>query len=297
MLTPSSTASTAPAPDGAASGSSTSTAGRLLQTLARAAASAAVASRAGSPVPDGSSGASAWPRPLSVTALTTMPRPSTNSRNGRSAAFANATGVTLRRASARAARTAAPANAAQAGLTPAADAPANPASVSATTASVTTGRGVPRPVSARPPAFRSDAKNRPNTAYSTAMAASQGTAMSAANRPKASPLVANASRLVRLDTGSSRDAELARCVQAYTSGLARVSSRAAVANTTGVSSTTVASRLSTAVVTEAITNTWVRSRRGLPALARAIQSPQARNSPSLSHRWASTKIAARNPMN
>jgi len=63
-----------------------------------------------------------------------------------------------------------------------------------------------------------------------------------------------------------------------------------------VSSTTVASRLSTAVVTEAITNTWARSLRGLPALARAIQSPQARNSPSSSHRCASTKIAARNPM-
>ena len=189
----------------------------------------------------------------------------------------------MRRASARAARTAAPANAAQAGLTPAADAPANPASVSATTTSVTLGRRVSRPGSARPPVFRSDPKNRPNTAYSTPMAASQGTAISAANRPKASPLAANASRLVRLDTGSSSDAELARCVHAYTCGLARASSRAAVANTTGVSSTTVASRLSTAVVTEAMRNTWARSLRGLPALARAIQSPQARNSPSSSH--------------
>ena len=188
-----------------------------------------------------------------------------------------------------------PANAAQAGLTPAADAPANPASVSARTTSVTTGSGVPRPGSARLPVFRSEAKNRPNTTYSTAMAASQGTAINAANRPKASPLAANASRLVKLDTGSS-DAELARCVHAYTCGLARASSRAAVANTTGVSSTTVASRLSTAVVTEAMRNTWLRSRPGLPALARAIQSPQARNSPSSSHRCASTRIAARNPM-
>ena len=139
-------------------------------------------------------------------------------------------------------------------------------------------------------------KNRPNTAYSTPMAASQGTAISAANRPKASPLAANASRLVRLDTGSSSDAELARCVHAYTCGLARTSSRAAVANTTGVSSTTVASRLSTAVVTAAIPNTRPSSLRGLPALPRAIAAPQARNSPSASHRCASTRIAARKPM-
>ena len=51
-----------------------------------------------------------------------------------------------------------------------------------------------------------------------------------------------------------------------------------------------------AVVTAAIRNTWARSLRGLPALVRAIQSPQARNSPSSSHRCASTRIAARKPM-
>src|ERR1019366_6505259 len=102
---------------------------------------------------------------------------------------------------------------------------------------------------------RSAAKNRLNTAYSVPMTASQGSAISAANRGKASPLAANASRLVRLDTGSSSDAELARCVHAYTCGLARTSSRDAVAKTTGVSTTTVASRLSTAVVTDASTNT------------------------------------------
>src|SRR5438132_10536838 len=83
MLTPSSTARTAPAPDGAVNGSSTKTAGRLLKTLASAAASVAVASSAGNDVPPGSSGAIAMPSPLSVTALTTMPRPSTNSRKGK----------------------------------------------------------------------------------------------------------------------------------------------------------------------------------------------------------------------
>jgi hypothetical protein len=62
----------APAPAGAVSGSSTSTAGRLLQTLARTAASAAMASSAGSDVPAGSSGRSAVPSPLRTTAATTM---------------------------------------------------------------------------------------------------------------------------------------------------------------------------------------------------------------------------------
>ena len=115
------------------------------------------------------------------------------------------------------------------------------------------------------------------------MATSHGSAISAAKRVKLSPLAANASRLVRLDTGSSDEAVFARWVQAYTCGLGRAPSRAAVANTTGVSSTTAASRLSTAVITEARTKTASSSRRGRPAAARAIQPPHARNSPSSSH--------------
>ena len=128
------------------------------------------------------------------------------------------------------------------------------------------------------------------------MTASHGTAINAAKWPNASPLAAKASRLVRLDTGSSSDAELARWVQAYTCGRARTCSRAAVANTTGVSRTTVASRLSTAVITAAATNTRASSLRGRPALARAIHAPHALNSPSSSHRWARTRTAARNPI-
>ena len=58
----------------------------------------------------------------------------------------------------------------------------------------------------------------------------------------------------------------------------------------------MASRLSTAVVTDAIANTCTSSLRGLPALDRAIHAPQARNSPSSSHRCASTKMAARKPI-
>jgi hypothetical protein len=52
-VTPSRTARTAPGPAGAVSGSSTSTAGRLLITFASTAASAAIMSRAGSAVPCG----------------------------------------------------------------------------------------------------------------------------------------------------------------------------------------------------------------------------------------------------
>ena len=53
------------------------------------------------------------------------------------------------------------------------------------------------------------------------MATSHGSAISAAKRVKLSPLAANASRLVRLDTGSSNEAVFARWVQAYTCGLGR----------------------------------------------------------------------------
>ena len=77
---------------------------------------------------------------------------------------------------------------------------------------------------------------------------------------KLSPLAENASRFVRFDTGSSSDAELARCVQAYTCGRGRAATAAAVANTTGVSSTTVASRLSTAVTTDTTAKTTASSR-------------------------------------
>ena len=128
------------------------------------------------------------------------------------------------------------------------------------------------------------------------MTASHGSAISAANRPNARPLAANASRLVRLETGSSSEPELARCAQAYTCGLARTPSVTEVANTTGVSRTTVVSRLSTAVVTAAVRNTSASSLRGRAADARASQPPTARNSPSSSHRCASSKMATRNPV-
>src|ERR1035441_8645351 len=79
-------------------------------------------------------------------------------------------------------------------------------------------------------------------------------------------------------------------------GLARSRSRATVANTTGVSSTTVASRLSTAVTVLATANTSARSVTGLPREPVAIQVPAASNRPNRSHRLARTRTAARKPM-
>ncbi|CAM5323926.1 hypothetical protein SALBM217S_04175 [Streptomyces griseoloalbus] len=72
--------------------------------------------------------------------------------------------------------------------------------------------------------------------------------------------------------------------------------RVAVANTTGVSSTTVASRLSTAVISDASANTAPSSRRGRWCDQRAIQVPHAWKRPSSSQSFASTSTAARNPM-
>ena len=61
---------------------------------------------------------------------------------------------------------------------------------------------------------RSSAKTRLSTTHSTAIATSHGNAMSAAKRVNDTPQAAKASRLVRLDTGSSSEALLARCEQA-----------------------------------------------------------------------------------
>ncbi len=94
-----------------------------------------------------------------------------------------------------------------------------------------------------------------------------------------------------MDTGSSSDAELARCVHAYTCGLGRIRRRTAVSCTTGVSSTTVVSRLSSAVVIAARPNTPRSSRAGEPR--RASRAPAALNSPSRWQTCATTRIAPR----
>src|SRR3984893_4733910 len=98
------------------------------------------------------------------------------------------------------------------------------------------------------PSARSAAKNLRKTTYSAAMATSHGAAINAAKRVKDIPALENASRFVRFDTGSNSEAVFARCALAYVCGRLGSANVRAVASTTGVSSTTVASRLRTAVV-------------------------------------------------
>ena len=111
---------------------------------------------------------------------------------------------------------AAPATATHAGATPTTELRPKPASVSATIASAKRGSAgrSPPPVRARRGRPRSTAKKRVSTTHSTAMAAPVGSAISPAKRMNDSPLAWKASRLVRFETGSSSDAELARCEHA-----------------------------------------------------------------------------------
>ena len=67
--------------------------------------------------------------------------------------------------------------------------------------------GLPRPT-------RSEANARRSTSHSIAMAASQGSAISAVKCAKDKPVRRKARRLLRLETGINSDAEFARCTQA-----------------------------------------------------------------------------------
>src|SRR3954468_90738 len=70
--------------------------------------------------------------------------------------------------------------------------------------------------------------------------------------------------------------------------------RAAVARTTGVSSTTVASRLRTAVTTADTSTTRVSSPGGDRPARRAVTAAAQENRPSRSARWASSRTTTRN---
>jgi hypothetical protein len=128
------------------------------------------------------------PSPWLLTAATTMPRANTNRQNSGAAAPSSVRGVAASRVSASTLN----ANVGVRGP--------------GRSAGVGRGSGAARVSSAR--------KNQRNTRYSTAMAQSQGSVMSAAKPVNDRPDAAKASRLVRLDTGSSCEAEFARCVQA-----------------------------------------------------------------------------------
>jgi hypothetical protein len=83
------------------------------------------------------------------------------------------------------------------------------------------------------------------------MAAACGAAIRTANWVGVRPTRSTASRLVRLDTGSSRLAVLASQTVSIASGTGGMPALPAVASITGVSSTAVVSRFKKIVVAEA----------------------------------------------
>ena len=201
---------------GAASGSSTRTAGRLLIRLARTAASAAMPSRAAGPEPSGQEPAERVGQPVvDHRADDDAEREHERQERGRRGPHhvgrgwcggAPGRGPPApgrppsrprrgRRRAPRRRRT-------------------RPGCSRRSRARTAAARAARRPAPASAPAARSRAKKRRNTRYSAPIATSQGSAISAANRVKLSPLALNASRLVRLETGSSSDAVFDRCVHA-----------------------------------------------------------------------------------
>src|SRR6516164_2436932 len=164
MLTPISTASMATGPLCATSGSSTSVAGRLLTTLANLAAIAAVSSNAGSPEPDGSTADIARSIPLSMTACTTTPSASMNTRKDTCTERTISTTEVCPRLRLRTASAEAPHSATQVGATPTDWDTANPASVNPTTTNTNTGgRGAGPSCSGSGWTRRSPAKNHRKT--------------------------------------------------------------------------------------------------------------------------------------
>ena len=117
-----------------------------------------------------------------MTACTTTPSASTNTRNDTCTERTMSTTEVCRRLRLRTASTAAPASATQAGATPADWATANPASVSPTTTKTNTGgRGGGPSCSGSGCTRRSAAKNHRNTTYSVATAPSHGNAITRVN--------------------------------------------------------------------------------------------------------------------
>ncbi len=127
---------------------------------------------------------------------------------------------------------------------------------------------------AAPVSVRSSRNAVRNASHSATQTTTHGSTMSAVNRPKEIPAALKASRLVRFDTGSSSDPLLARRVHAYRCGRPGTFMRVAVVSTTGVSRTTVASRVRVAVTAAASATTSTSSRCGSPRLATAARAPR-----------------------
>ena len=132
--------------------------------------------------PDGSTVDIALSMPLSMTARTTTPSASTNTKKDTCAECAMSATEVCRRLRLRTASTEAPASATQAGATPTDWATANPASVSATTTNTNTGgRGAGPGCSGCGCTRRSPAKNQRKTTYSVATTPTHGNAINRVN--------------------------------------------------------------------------------------------------------------------
>ena len=216
MLTPSNMASTSgvghPAPSAA---SISRVAGMLLITLAITADTAATSSRSSRPVPLGRNSASREPSAPSAIPTTSTPRANTKARNPAFADRAISTTEVLRARIANAAITVAPRTANHTGSIPITELSPNSNSVAASTARAAAGAGPGSSVcSGRGRVSRSSRKYQQNSTYSTVTITSHGSAISKVNSTKPRPVAANASRLVRFDTGISVDAEFARVREA-----------------------------------------------------------------------------------
>ena len=174
--------------------------------------------------------------------------------------------VLRRWASARTPSTTAPASAAQAGDRPSSEVTAKPTSVSASTTRTNTGsshRRAERQLAGGPRPGRGGSTSATPT-YSTATASSHGARHHGAEVGERQPGGAERQQVGQV---GHRQQQRRRVGQVRGGVDVRPGRNAAVsravASTTGVSSTTVASRLRTAVVAAAITNTCPSSRRGL----------------------------------
>ena len=103
-----------------------------------------------------------------------------------------------------------------------------------------------------------------------------------------------ASRLVRLETGSSSEAALASHTEAKANGNALMPSSAARASPIGASSTAVVSMLSTQVADRGEQRNSRNRPSRLPRAARAAMWALTSKSPASSHRSATIWISARN---
>src|SRR5581483_9891928 len=214
MFTPTRTASTGATPCVAAIGSRSNVAGRLFTRLDNTAATPATASRSTSDAPAGNRCGTTCPRPWSLTARTTTPNASTNAQNCGAAETMTCHGCVCLASTRFPASTTAPPTAAHTGATPANDVTTKPANVSASTPPANRGNGNGGPAARTASTDTSARKNTRRTTNVTASVTSHGSAIRAANRVNEIGTTATASRLVRFDTGSSNEPELAMCAQA-----------------------------------------------------------------------------------